>query len=31
MNNNEGVQEDPNMQLLVMPLLDFINHATLSQ
>ena len=27
LNHGEVSQEDPNLQLLIMPLLDFINHA----
>ena len=31
LNNGEGSQEDPNLQLLIMPLLDFVNHSPTTQ
>jgi hypothetical protein len=31
LNNGEQVMDDPNLQLLIMPLLDFINHTQLPQ
>ncbi len=31
LNNGELINEDPNLQILLMPLLDFVNHAQLPQ